>query len=176
MMNMTEQEFRNMVFDSNTRVFGDVGEEMIRRLYNLQKSCTDAYDAMDQSGRVRIEIKTSRVLKKITKNGNLIRRLLENTTENRLISSQDAAGADFDCNIQQVKPAEFDWLCYALFSRTASQSSACSVLQFRECQGIPAGSTGEIREKGSSTSMAAILPGTDNIFCGACPIKICTIS
>lgn len=115
MMNMTEEQFRDLIFDSNTAVFGDVGEEMIRHYFHLQKSNTKAYDATDQTGRLRIEIKASRVLKKPTKSGNLLRRLLENTTAKRLLSSFDALFVDFDCNIEQVKPAQFDYLYYALF-------------------------------------------------------------
>lgn len=114
---MDIQEFKEGIFSLRTRRFGTVAEYMIKALVSVEMSGTLAYDLTD-SDMNRIEVKFSTVMKKsrstITEQ-NVIQQILDSTVEHRMMDSHDIYTSKFDCNIQQVKTAEFDVLYYGLF-------------------------------------------------------------
>lgn len=115
-METNVKEFRKGIFALNTRRFGTVTELMIKRKYGYKKSKTLAYDLKDEDK--RIEVKFSTVLKRcdqaITED-NLIEQVIASNSENRMLTFDAAKKDNFDCNIQQVKPKEFDILYYGCF-------------------------------------------------------------
>lgn len=114
---MNIEEFVEGIFSLRTRRFGTVAEYMIKELIEVDMSEDLAYDLRDIN-KNRIEVKFSTVMRKskstITEK-NVIQQILDSTVEHRMMSSQDICNAKFDCNIQQVKRAEFDILYYGLF-------------------------------------------------------------
>lgn len=114
---MNIQEFKEGIFSLRTRRFGTVAEYMIKALVSSEMSRNLAYDLTD-SDKNRIEVKFSTVMKKskstITEQ-NVIQQILNSTVEHRMMDSNEINSSKFDCNIQQVKTAEFDVLYYGLF-------------------------------------------------------------
>lgn len=117
---MTEsiKEFRDGIFSLRTRRFGTVAELMIEALYKFSKSHNQFHDRYDEVGQKRIEIKFSTVMKAnnatITRK-NVIDQCIKANLGNRALYSAEMNVYNFDCNIQQVKRAEFDVLYYGLF-------------------------------------------------------------
>lgn len=116
-MNEEIEKFRDGIFSLNTRRFGSVAELMIKKIYKLNKSESLAYDLLRED-RKKIEVKFSTVLKKcpeqITEE-NLISQVIGSNLNNRMLTFAQAKETSFDCNIQQVKPKEFDILYYGCF-------------------------------------------------------------
>ena len=118
MSNNYEKEinkFKMGLFSLNTRRFGTVAEYMIQLLYNFEDSKSLAFDKKDCKGN-KIEVKFSRVLKENAvsiKKENVISEAKAANLILRMIQSSDNSA--FDCNIQQVKTKEFDFLYYGLF-------------------------------------------------------------
>jgi hypothetical protein len=112
------QEFRDGIFALRTRRFGTVAELMIESLYHFMGSHNQFHDRYDEVSKKRIEIKFSTVMKaneaRIRKD-NLIEQCIKANLANRSLNSNDIYDYEFDCNIQQVKRAEFDVLYYGLF-------------------------------------------------------------
>ncbi len=89
---------------------------MCQKLYNMTDADSINYDKrLDNQ---RIECKFSRALsenqEKITEH-NLLTQCFQANYERRVVKSNEATGQAFDCNIQQVKPLEFDVLYYGIF-------------------------------------------------------------
>ena len=104
------------IFSMNTRRFGKVAEIMVRKLLNAENSNNNAYDLVLDNQ--RIEVKFSRALKKNTTQiteSNVLKQIELAPNENRAILDEDKFNTPFDCNIQQVKPHEFDVLYYGVF-------------------------------------------------------------
>lgn len=116
-MNLTT--FIEGIFLLSPRRFGTIAEIMVDRLFNLAPSNTLKYDRKNNDK--RIEIKFSRALKKEEKlqNNNLIAICKNASINNRMISAEEASISLFDCNIQQIKPIEFDVLYYGIFFEDA---------------------------------------------------------
>ena len=111
------KEFRDGIFSLNTRRFGKVAELMIKKLFNLDDSDNLAYDLKDSNGN-KIEVKFSTVLKSCDSTinfENLIESVIDSNLNNRMLSFDEAQNVSFDCNIQQVKVKEFDYLYYGCF-------------------------------------------------------------
>ena len=111
------KEFRDGIFALNTRRFGRVAELMIEKLYMLEDSTNLAYDLKDKNGK-RVEVKFSTVLKKCNSNinhRNLLKSVVSSNLENRMLTYEEAKKMSFDCNIQQVKVNEFEYLYYGCF-------------------------------------------------------------
>ncbi len=112
------REFRDGIFALRTRRFGTVAELMIEALFRFHRSRNQFHDRYDAVENKRIEIKFSTVMKendaRITRE-NLIQQCLNANVANRALNSTDIYKYPFDCNIQQVKRAEFDVLYYGLF-------------------------------------------------------------
>jgi hypothetical protein len=117
-MNNTVKEFRDGIFALRTRRFGTVAELMIEALYNYHQSRNQFHDRYDAVTNSRIEIKFSTVMKENEARisaKNLIDQCIKANVGNRAMNSADIHNFGFDCNIQQVKRAEFDVLYYGLF-------------------------------------------------------------
>lgn len=112
-------DFIEGIFLLSPRRFGTIAEIMIDRLFNLAPSNTLKYDRKNNDE--RIEIKFSRALKKEEKlqNNNLIAICKNSSINNRMIRAEEASISLFDCNIQQIKPIEFDVLYYGIFFKDA---------------------------------------------------------
>jgi len=91
---------------------------MIEALFNYQQSHNQFHDRYDYATGSRIEIKFSTVMKandaRISSK-NLIDQCIKANLGNRTMKSSDINNFSFDCNIQQIKCAEFDVLYYGLF-------------------------------------------------------------
>lgn len=110
--------FRDGIFALNTRRFGTVGELLVKRLVNLGKGRSLFHDLYDDWKLQRVEVKFSRVQKeaeiKVTES-TVLEAIESATLQQRMICYADWENHEFDCNVQQVKRAEFDVLYYGLF-------------------------------------------------------------
>ena len=112
------KEFRDGIFALRTRRFGTVAELMIESLYHFAESQNQFHDRYDKVNQQKIEIKFSTVMKEneeIINRLNVIDQCKKANLANRALNSTEIDSFDFDCNIQQVKPLEFDILYYGLF-------------------------------------------------------------
>jgi hypothetical protein len=110
--------FRDGIFSLRTRRFGTVAELMIEALNKFHKSKNQFHDRYDDVNKKRIEIKFSTVLKEneaTISSANLIEQVFAANISNRAVTSDETKTISFDCNIQQVKCAEFDVLYYGCF-------------------------------------------------------------
>lgn len=115
---MDGETLREGIFALNTRRFGSVAEVLIKRLKKLGKARNLFHDLYDDLASKRVEVKFSRALKKAdtTVNEETVLQCIEAaTSEKRLVAWDERASVKFDCNIQQVKKAEFDDLYYGIF-------------------------------------------------------------
>lgn len=109
---------RHAAFKLNTRRFGSLAEEMIKKLTRHEKSRSRFHDLYDHVGGRRIEIKFSTVMRKSTHlvgGPSIFQALEESLEDNRKIAFDDRASCTWQSNIQQVKCTEFESLYYGLF-------------------------------------------------------------
>ena len=115
---MDGDTLREGIFALNTRRFGSVAEVLIERLVSLGKAKTLFHDLYCDINNKRVEVKFSRALKKsellVTK-ATVLKCIEAATSEKRMVAWEDRTKVDFDCNIQQVKRAEFEELYYGVF-------------------------------------------------------------
>lgn len=112
------QLLQSALFSLNTRRMGTVGELLVARLADAGKGHSVHHDLYDSARGERIEVKFSTVLacwETPLRLDTLEAVLREAAGQGRAVASDAWANARFDCNIQQVKPAEFDVLYYGLF-------------------------------------------------------------
>ena len=111
-------KLRDGIFALRTRRFGSVAECMIKRMLQCSQAKSLFHDLYDDNLKHRIEVKFSVVQKAcettVTEE-TVLRCIEEATAAERMVSFHDWATNEFDCNIQQVKRAEFDVLNYGLF-------------------------------------------------------------
>jgi hypothetical protein len=115
---MDGNDLREGIFALNTRRFGSVAEVLIQRLTKLGKAKNLFHDLYDDLARKRVEVKFSRALRKseIRVTPETVLECIESaTSENRLVPWTERERTPYDCNIQQVKRAEFDVLYYGVF-------------------------------------------------------------
>ena len=110
---------RDGIFALNTRRFGSVAEVMIQKLIHAAKAKSLFHDLYDDALKHRIEVKFSRVQiefeTKITA-ATVIECIKEAAVlSERMVPFSQWQSFKFDCNIQQIKLAEFDILFYGLF-------------------------------------------------------------
>ncbi len=88
------------------------------RIAEVGKGLNQFHDLYCDKTENRIEVKFSRVQRRaevaITQNS-VVKAIFAELDENRTVNLSDWKTAEFDCNIQQVKCAEFDILYYGLF-------------------------------------------------------------
>lgn len=117
-MAMTPEQLRDGIFSMNTRRFGTVAEVMIKKLMSLGKGKSIFHDLYDGEGEKRVEVKFSTARRKSERRldeGSALACIEDELSENRQVSFANWKEAEFDCNIQQVKKAEFDVLYYGVF-------------------------------------------------------------
>ena len=115
---LTPDKLRDGIFGLNTRRFGTVAEVMVKRLVHLAKGKSLFHDLYDDLQNHRVEVKFSTVRKKsesIITEANVLNCIEEELSENRQVQFNKWHHYEFDCNIQQVKKAEFEILYYGLF-------------------------------------------------------------
>ena len=115
---MDGRALRDGIFSLHTRRFGTVAELLVKRLVKLGKGRSLFHDLYDEIENRRVEVKFSRVLKKaaVKVTEETVLQCIEAAIgEHRLVAFSDWESHEFDCNIQQVKRAEFDSLYYGLF-------------------------------------------------------------
>ena len=109
---------RDGIFALHTRRFGSVAEVMIRRLIQCGRARNLFHDLYDDAAQHRIEVKFSRVQKAAEtyiSEETVLKCIEEATSLQRMVPFPKWREHAFDCNIQQVKRAEFDVLYYGLF-------------------------------------------------------------
>lgn len=115
---VSADKFRKAIFDINTRRFGTVCEAIVMKIAEVGKGLNQFHDLYCDKTENRIEVKFSRAQQKaavaITPD-TVIFAILAELDENRTIEFSNWKNAEFDCNIQQVKCAEFDVLYYGVF-------------------------------------------------------------
>lgn len=115
---MDGEKLRDGIFALRTRRIGSVAECMIKRLVKYSKARSLFHDLYDDQLKHRIEVKFSVVQKKaettVTEE-TVLRCIEEAVAQNRMVRFSEWKHQKFDCNIQQVKRAEFDVLYYGLF-------------------------------------------------------------
>jgi hypothetical protein len=106
------------IFNIRTRRFGTIAEVMVKRLVKLGKSKSQFHDLYDDMEKHRVEVKFSTVRRtndrKITEN-TVLQCIEDEVATNREVKFIDWMHTEFDCNIQQIKRAEFEVLYYGLF-------------------------------------------------------------
>ena len=108
-------QFKQGIFSLRTN-FGELAQLMLQKDMGLHPSNDNSYDLKDDNGR-RIEVKFSRAYKKdipITAS-NAIDLCSNCSTMVYESSESEKRSADYDCNIQQLKPDCFDSLYYGVF-------------------------------------------------------------
>lgn len=115
---MDGEKLRDGIFALRTRRFGSVAECMVKRLRKYGTAKSPFHDLFDEQAGHRIEVKFSVVQKKaeltVTEQ-TVVKCIEEATAEKRMVAFSEWQQHKFDCNIQQVKRAEFDVLYYGLF-------------------------------------------------------------
>src|SRR5260370_22333682 len=115
---MNGEKLRDGILTLRTRRFGSVAECMIKRLLQCSKAKSLFHDLYDDNRKHRIEVKFSVVQKAcettVTEE-TVLRCIQEATAAERMVAFTEWQENEFDCNIQQVKRAEFDVLYYGLF-------------------------------------------------------------
>jgi hypothetical protein len=115
---MDADDLRDGIFALNTRRFGTVAELLVQRLIDLGKGRSLFHDLYDEVKSRRVEVKFSRVLKQseVTVSKETVLQCIQDaSSERRMVRFDEWQQSTFDCNIQQIKRAEFDSLYYGLF-------------------------------------------------------------
>lgn len=109
--------FRRGIFNLRTRRFGTAAELLIQKLLGAAKARSLFHDLYDDERNHRIEVKFSTVNSSSDAPISLTNLLsaIEQAGLERAVPFDHWRDYIFDCNIQQVKIAEFDILYYGLF-------------------------------------------------------------
>jgi len=114
----TAENIRDGIFSLNTRRFGTVAENLIKILANASWGKVISHDLYDETALKRIEVKFSRALRSsedTIKEANILDQIVQSDDKTRMFRSKEWERYEFDCNIQQIKRAEFDILFYGIF-------------------------------------------------------------
>jgi len=117
-VSMDGAKLRDGIFALNTRRFGSVAEVMIKRLGMFGPGRNQFHDLHDDLLKHRVEVKFSKVLKKAEvtiSESTVLRCILEACSAERMVLFAQWHNHQFDCNIQQIKRSEFEFLYYGLF-------------------------------------------------------------
>lgn len=109
------EQFKSGVFSLGTN-FGELAQLMIKELEEFTPADGKYFDLLDSNNK-KIEVKFSRAKKKLNplKKSTIIELCLNSASDSRALTEADATKTAFDCNIQQIKPSEFDVLYYGIF-------------------------------------------------------------
>ncbi|MGP1451536.1 MAG: hypothetical protein ACTTJO_02105 [Metamycoplasmataceae bacterium] len=111
---------------------------MIQKLFVMQWSKNLTFDLKDLEKNKRIEVKFSTVMKtnqSVINSENVIEECINANLIERMIKSTDVKKEKFDCNIQQIKPQEFDILYYGLFFKDKIAIFNMNSSDVYECEG-----------------------------------------
>lgn len=115
---MSTEELRDGIFSLRTRRFGTVAEIMIKKIQRVDWGNSISHDLYDTKTNSRIEVKFSTALKAnkdTISEKNVLDEIFQATNKNRMFTQSEWRQYSFDCNIQQVKKHEFDYLYYGIF-------------------------------------------------------------
>lgn len=109
------EQFKSGIFSLGTN-FGELAQLMIEKLEKFKPANGKYFNLLDSNNR-KIEVKFSRAKKKLKslQSSNIIDLCMNAVTDSRVLAERDATKVIFDCNIQQIKPSEFDMLYYGIF-------------------------------------------------------------
>lgn len=109
------EKFKNVIFSLGTN-FGELAQLMIKKLGKYTSANGKYFDLLDSNNK-KIEVKFSRAKKKLKplEESNIVELCLNSSSDSRALTEADAKNITFDCNIQQIKPSEFDILYYGIF-------------------------------------------------------------
>lgn len=108
---------KTCIFGLPPRVFGSLTEYIIEQTQRLSARQSQFHDLFENFLELRVEVKFSRVQRQIPKldTKNILQSIHDIVNAERAVSFDERGSTPFDCNIQQVKKAEFDILVYGLF-------------------------------------------------------------
>lgn len=115
---MNATTLRDGIFALHTRRFGTVAELMVQHLLKCGKGKNLAHDLYDDAKGLKFEVKFSRVQKRAetpVSERTVLRCIEEASSLRRSVKFASWPKCRFDCNIQQIKKAEFAILYYGLF-------------------------------------------------------------
>jgi hypothetical protein len=151
---MDDKALRDGIFALHTRRFGSVAEVLVQRLVKLGKGQNLFHDLYDDMRNHRVEVKFSVVRKKaeipITE-ATVLKAIEGATSEQRMVKFAEWEHVEFDCNIQQIKRAQFDVLYYGLFFSTAWLCSESGLRRLALRFNTPTSNMRGTSEKDSST-------------------------
>lgn len=109
------EQFRRGIFSLDTN-FGELAQLMIQKLEGFTPANQKYYDLLDKNNK-KVEVKFSRAKKKLKSlnESNVIAQCMEAVVDTRVLEESQATSITFDCNIQQIKVEEFDFLYYGIF-------------------------------------------------------------
>ena len=109
------EQFKYGIFNLGTN-FGELAQLMIKELEKFTPADGKYFDLLDSNSQ-KIEVKFSRAKKKLKplKKSKIIELCLNSASDSRMLTEAEATNITFDCNIQQIKPSEFDILYYGIF-------------------------------------------------------------
>ncbi len=108
------EQFKQGIFSLRTN-FGEFSQLMIQKDMGLHSADDNSYDLKDDEGH-KIEVKFSRAYKKISLTEDNVIDVCTNCSTSVYNSSEaENKSANYDCNIEQLKPRCFDSLYYGVF-------------------------------------------------------------
>lgn len=112
---MKLQRFRRSIFSLSNKRFGTLAEIAVSKLLKFNPSNSIYHDLSD--GVERVEVKFSRAVShhKSKFNADTLLEELAKDPIDRAFSYDEWRETNFSCNIQHVKPTEFDVLIYGIF-------------------------------------------------------------
>lgn len=107
-------QFKQGIFSLRTN-FGELAQLMIKKDMGLYAAEDGSYDLKDDDGH-KIEVKFSRAYKKVSLTEDNAIDICTNSSSTVYDSSEaEDKTANYDCNIEQLKPRCFDSLYYGVF-------------------------------------------------------------
>lgn len=108
------EQFKQGIFALRTNL-GELAELMIKKDMGFLDADDGSYDLKDRNDN-RIEVKFSRAYKKISLTEENVIDICTNSSSTVYASSEaEDKKANYDCNIEQLKPRCFDYLYYGVF-------------------------------------------------------------
>lgn len=107
-------DFKNGIVSLGNKHFGLINETLVKSLFDLQDSGHKHFDLKD--GQLRIEVKFSRAKRKERVGSGRPLDVIMRPRQDELIYLHEALdGEPFSCNLQHIKPSEFDLLFYGVY-------------------------------------------------------------
>lgn len=107
-------DFKNGITSLSNKHFGLVNESLVKALFRFQDSGHRHFDLKD--GQERIEVKFSRAKRKERYKAADPLDVIFRPRQDELVYLQEALdGETFACNLQHIKPSEFDILFYGIY-------------------------------------------------------------